>query len=142
MADPRQELADIIAPAAPEVLAAGGSPLAGWAAAALVILITVILLAWAWHRRRPARALRAIATAAAQRQGALPTLAGRLDTWARAVFKLTRVEAVSAPSGIDPAAWAEWARALEALRFAPSPPEGHAKLAQLCEQARVWRRHA
>jgi hypothetical protein len=87
------------------------------------------------------RALRAIAAAAAQRNEDLPTLAAQLDAWARTSFQLTRVDAAFCPSGLDPAAWSEWATALEQLRFAPPQPEGFAVLLRLCESARAWRRH-
>ncbi|MBU1263859.1 MAG: hypothetical protein KJ946_04480, partial [Gammaproteobacteria bacterium] len=57
MADPRNELADIIVPAAPEaVVAAVSNSLFLWAALGLVGLAAVALLAWLWRRRRPARA--------------------------------------------------------------------------------------
>lgn len=142
MADPRNELADIVAPAAPDILAAGGGSQAGWVAAGLVALAACALLAWGWHRRRPARVLRAIAAAAAQRQGSLPTLAARLDAWTRTRFRLARVDAARCPPGLDPIAWSDWVKALEQLRFAPPRPEGHAELANLCERVRAWRRHA
>ena len=142
MADPRTELADIVAPAAPAMMAAAGSSQAGWIAGGLVALAGFALLAWLRHRRRPARALHAIAAAAAQRQGSLPTLAARLDAWARKSFKLTRVDAAMCPPGLDPAAWSGWAKTLEQLRFAPPPPDGYTALARLCESARRWKRHA
>lgn len=141
MADPRTELADIIAPAAPEVLAAGGSQLAGWLVAALVVVAGGSLVGWWWQRRRPARALRRLAAAVALRQDAVAALAGRLDAWARARYRMPRLDAAHCPSGIDPAAWADWTDTLTHLRFAPPPPDGYAELAALCETARAWERH-
>ncbi|PKO73901.1 MAG: hypothetical protein CVU23_00335 [Betaproteobacteria bacterium HGW-Betaproteobacteria-17] len=143
MADPRNELADIIAPAAPDVVvAAAGNSLLLWAALGLAGVAVVALFAWLWQRRRPARALRAIAAAAAQRQGTPPALAARLDAWTRARFQLPRVDAAICPPGLDPVAWSDWAQALAHLRFAPPPPDGYMQLAALCERARPWRHHA
>jgi hypothetical protein len=143
MADPRNELADIIVPAAPEaVVAAVSNSLFLWAALGLAGVAAVALLAWLWQRRRPARALRAIAAAAAQRQGTPPALAARLDAWARARFHLQYVDAAICPPGLDPVVWSDWAQALTHLRFAPPPPDGYTLLAALCERARPWRRHA
>jgi hypothetical protein len=143
MADPRTELADIIVPAAPDAVAvAVGTSLLLWTAVGLAAVACVALLAWLWQRRRPARALRAIAAAAAQQQGTPPALAARLDSWARARFRLARVDAAICPPGLDPVVWSDWAQALAQLRFAPSPPEGYTALAGLCERARPWSRHA
>jgi hypothetical protein len=100
------------------------------------------LIAWLRHRRRPARVLHAIARAAAQQQASLPVLAARLDAWARTFFRLARVDAALCPLALNPAAWSDWVHALERLRFASSVPDGYAALADLCEQARRWRRHA
>lgn len=141
MADPRNELADIIVPAAPEIVATGSS-LPGWGAVVGMACVTLAAVAvWLWHRRRPARALRGLASAVAHQQDTVPALAARLDAWARARYRLSRVDAAQCPSGIDPAAWSGWAKALEQLRFAPSPPDGYAALAALCETARAWERH-
>lgn len=143
MADPRDELADILVPAAPDaVVAAAGDALLLCAALGLGGVVCVALLAWLWQRRRPARALRAIAAAAAQRQGTPPALAARLDAWARARFHLQYVDAAICPPGLDPVVWSDWAQALTHLRFAPPPPDGYTLLAALCERARPWRRHA
>lgn len=141
MADPRTELADIIAPAAPEVLAAGGSQVAVWLVAALVVVAGGSLVGWWWQRRRPARALRRLAAAVTLRQDAVPALAARLDAWARARYRLPRVGAAHCPTGIDPAAWVDWTDTLTHLRFAPPPPDGYAELAALCETARAWKHH-
>jgi len=141
MADPRNELADIIVPVAPD-MAAGGGSLLGWGVAGLVCVACIAAVAWFWFRRRAARALRAIATAAAQRQGAQPALAARLDAWARARFLLARVDAATCPPGLDPAAWASWTDALTQLRFAPLQPDGFDVLAALCRTAREWSRRA
>jgi len=66
MADPRNELADIVAPVAPAMTAsAGGLP--GWLwAAGLLGMAGVMLMVWQWRRRRFARSLQAIATAVAR----------------------------------------------------------------------------
>lgn len=140
MADPRTELADIIAPVAPATVAAG-SNLAGWSAAVLATLACIALAAWLWHRSRHTRALRRIAAAVGLQQAPIPVLAAQLDAWARARLGLARIEAAQCPPGHDPAAWAEWATRLTQLRFAPSPPDAQAALAELCETARGWKRH-
>ena len=143
MADPRNELADIIVPAAPDaVVAAAGDALLLWTAAGLVGVACVALLAWLWQRRRPARTLRAIAAAAAQRQGTPPALAARLDAWARARFHLPYVDAAICPPGLDPVVWSDWAQALLHLRFDPPPPDGYTLLTAVCERARPWSRRA
>jgi hypothetical protein len=142
MADPRNELADIIVPAAPAIAAPAGHGLALWVAVGLVGVACVMLLAWLWHRRRPVRTLYAIAVAAAQQQGTPPALAARLDAWARTRFRLVRMDAACCPTGLDPAAWSDWVKMLEHVRFAPPQPAGFVVLARLCERARAWRRHA
>jgi len=143
MADPRNELADIIVPLAPEVVAtAGGSGFLPWALAAVGCIATVVLAAWLWHRSRPLRLLNAIAVAAAQRQTSPAALAARLDAWARMRFRLARLEAANCPAGLDADTWSSWARTLERLRFAASRPDGFDELAALCERARQWSRHA
>ena len=142
MADPRNELADIIVPAAPVMVPPAGDSLLLWAAAGLVCVACAVLLAWLWHRRRPARALNRIAAAAARRNEALSVLAARLDAWARKSFQLARVDAAGCPPGLDPAQWSNWATTLAQLRFAPPHPDGYAVLVRLCESARAWRRYA
>ena len=142
MADPRNELADIIVLAAPEITAAGGSGVAGWTAAGLIAGAGFVLLAWLWHCRRPVRALREIAAAAAQRQSTPSTLAARLDTWARMHFRLARVDAARCPPSLDAAVWADWATTLARLRFAPPQSNGFEELTALCRTARAWRRRA
>jgi len=142
MADPRQELADIIVPSAPALATPAGNPLFLWVAGGLVCVACVMLLAWLWHRHRPTRALHAIATAAVQQQSTPSTLAAQLDAWVRKTFQLARVDAATCPPGLDPGVWSEWAKALEHLRFAPPQPDGFAVLVNLCESARQWRRHA
>ena len=141
MADPRNELADIIVPAAPAMTASVDSSLLLWVAGGLACVAGVLLLAWLWHRRRPARALHAIAAAAAQQQGTPLALAARLDAWARRRFRLTRVDAARCPAGLDPAMWSDWAKTLEQVRFGATQPDGFAVLARLCESARPWGRH-
>ena len=139
MADPRNELADIIVPAAPEIVATGSSLLL-WGTVALACVVGIAGAAWLWQRRRPVRALRHVAAAVALRQDTVPALAARLDAWARVRYRLPRVDAAGSPSGIDPAVWAGWATTLTQLRFAPPPPDGYAALAALCETARDWER--
>lgn len=140
MADPRTELADIIVPAAPEVVATGGNPLL-WLAVAMACAAGIALAAWLWRRRRPVRGLRQVATAVEQQQETVPALATRLDVWARMRYQLPRVDSAQCPSGIDPVAWSGWVKALQQLRFAPPSPAGYAALAALCDTARTWERH-
>jgi hypothetical protein len=140
MADPRTELADIIVPAAPAMVASGGSLLL-WGAVAVGCVAGAAGAVWWWQRRRPARALRRLAAAAARREDSVQALAARLDAWARARFQLPRVDAARCPCRLDAAAWADWANALIQLRFASSQPDGYAALAALCETARAWERH-
>lgn len=140
MADPRTELADIIAPVAPATVAAGSS-LAGWGIAALAGAACIALVAWLWHRRRYHRALQRIAAAVDLQQAPAPALAAQLDAWARARLGLARIDAAQIPPGHDPAVWTAWATTLSQLRFAPSPPDAQAALAALCDTARGWKRH-
>jgi len=140
MADPRTELADIIVPAAPEMVATGGSLLV-WGAVGVGCVACAAGAVWWWQRRRPARALRRLESAIDRQAGSVPVLATRLDAWARARYRLPRVDAARCPRGLDPAAWADWANALTQLRFAPPQPDGHAALAALCETARAWEHH-
>ena len=142
MADPRNELVDVIVPVAPEMTASASSlPLWMWAVGLLGVAC-VALMIWQWHRRRFARTLRTIAVAVAQQQGTPIELAARLDAWARARFQLTRLDAASCPQGPEAADWSDWVHALTQLRFAPSPPGAMDDLAALCETARQWKRHA
>lgn len=142
MADPRNELEDIVVPLAPKV-AAQGSSLPLWAlAAALAGVVCVALVVWLWHRRRTARELKRIVAAVSQRQDLLPVLADRLDAWARRRFHLPRLEAARCPSSLDPAHWSVWVDTLVQLRFAPPPPHGFEALATLCQTARQWESHA
>jgi hypothetical protein len=142
MADPRNELADIIAPAAPAAAAAGDGSLWLWAVAGLGLVAGVALAAWLWQRRRPLRELHAIVVAAARRQAEPAALAASLDAWARQRFGLTRVDPAACPPDLDPAAWFGWAKRLEQLRFARQAPDGFAVLADLCQSARRWGRRA
>jgi hypothetical protein len=143
MADPRNELADIILPVAPEVAAtAGGGGLLPWALTAVAVVACIVLAAWLWHRRRPLRLLNAIAVAAAQRQSSPSALAARLDAWARTRFRLARLDAASCPAHLDADAWSSWAEALEQQRFAAPQADGFEELAALCGPAREWSRHA
>ena len=142
MADPRNELADIVVPIAPAMTAgAGGLPWWLWAAGLLGV-VGVMLMVWQWRRRRFARSLRAIAAAVARQQGTPVEIARLLDTWARARFKLARLDAAQCPQGLDADVWAGWVNALAQLRFAPPPSAGMDDLAALCETARQWKRHA
>lgn len=140
MADPRNELADIIVPAAPDVVATGSSLLL-WGAVGLACVVGIAGTAWLWQRRRPARALRRVAVAVALRQDTVQALAARLDAWARTRYRLPRLDAERCPSGLDPAVWADWATTLTQLRFAPPQPDGYAVLTALCGTARAWERH-
>lgn len=140
MADPRTELADIIVPAAPAMVASGGSLLL-WGAVAVGCVAVAAAALWWWQRRRPARALRRLAAAIARQEDSVQALATRLDAWARARFQLPRLDAARCPCGFDAAAWADWANALTRLRFASPQLDGHAALAALCETARAWERH-
>jgi hypothetical protein len=140
MADPRTELADIIVPAAPAMVATGGS-LLSWGAVAVGCVACAAGALWWWQRRRPARALRRLASVVAQRQDSVPALAAQLDAWARARFRLARLDAARCPGRLDAAAWADWSNALTQLRFAPPQPDGYDALAVLCETARAWERH-
>ncbi len=142
MADPRNELADIIGPSAPDVAASASSLPFVALAFGLVILAAIGLVVWWWQRRRPLRALNAIARAVVQRQDAPSELAARLDAWARARFRLQRLDASSCPPNLEAANWSVWVDRLTHVRFAPSQADGHATLASLCETARQWGRHA
>lgn len=119
----------------------GGLPVWVWAAGLLGVA-GVMLMVWQWRRRRFARSLRAISVAVARQQGTPVELAVRLDTWARARFQLTRLDAASCPKGLDAADWSSWVNTLMQLRFAPSPPGGMDGLVVLCETARQWKPHA
>jgi len=139
MADPRNELADIIVPLAPEIAAtAGGGGLLPWVLAAVAVLACIVLAAWLWHRRRPLRVLNAIAVAAAQQQGSPSALAARLDAWVRTRFRLARLDAANCPARLDADAWSSWTETLERVRFAAPKPDGFEELAALCERARQW----
>jgi hypothetical protein len=140
MADPRNELADIVVPAAPDV-AASGSSLLLWGAAGMACVAAIAVAVWLWQRRRPARALRGLASAVALRQDTVQALAARLDAWVRARYRLPRLDAARCPSGLDPAVWADWVYALTQLRFASPQPDGYAALTALCDTARAWERH-
>lgn len=143
MADPRNELADIIVPVAPEVaVTAGGGNLLPWVLVAVALIACIVLAAWLWHRRRLLRVLNAIAVAAVRRQASPAALAARLDAWARIRFQLARLDAANAPAGLDADAWSSWAESLEQLRFAAPKPDGFEELAALCARARQWTRHA
>lgn len=142
MADPRNELADIITPAAPPMMVPAGHGLLWWAVVGLMCVTAVLLLAWLGQRRRPAHNLAAIDAAVAQRQGTPAVLATRLDAWARMRFELARVDAANCPADLDPAMWADWVATLAQLRFAPPRPDAYAVLGRLCERAHPWRHRA
>jgi hypothetical protein len=120
---------------------AGGGSLLAWGALGTACAALVAVAAWLWQRRRPHRALRRLAAAVDSQQDSMQTLAARLDAWARARYRVARVDVAQCPSGIDPAAWSAWVKALEQLRFAPPQTAGYAALAALCETARAWERH-
>jgi hypothetical protein len=142
MADPRNELADVVVPLAPEIPAAVGAWPSSLPMLALAALASVGLAAWLWRRTRSSRALRRLAADVAQRRADAAELAGRLDAWVRARYRLQRVDAAAAPAGIAPAAWAGWAEGLNRVRFAAPQPDAYEQLASLCETARSWRRGA
>ncbi len=142
MADPRNELADIVVLVAPAMTAsAGGFPWWVWAAGLLGVA-GVMLMVWQSRRRRFARSLRAISAAVARQQGTPVEIASLLDTWARGRFKLSRLDAAHCPQGLDRDNWSVWVNALTHLRFAPSPPGGMKDLAGLCATAQAWKPHA
>lgn len=142
MADPRNELADIIVPVAPAMTASADGLLLWVWAVGLLGVACVALVIWQWHRHRFARALRAIAVTVARQQGTSVDLSSRLDAWARTRFQLKRLDATNCPRGLDASDWSDWVNALTQLRFAPSPPGGMDDLAALCETARKWKQHA
>ena len=141
MADPRNELADIVVPLAPTLTQAAGGRSLWWVVAGLVGVVVVVLVFGWWHRRRFVRSLQAIAHVAAQQQGSPDELAGLLDVWARGRFRMIRLEAKLSPTGLDGDVWAEWVNALFFLRFAPALPDGWDKLSRLCETAQQWKPH-
>ena len=142
MADPRNELADIVVPLAPHV-SAGVSGLPLWPLA--LGLLGLACAGWAFwlrQRRRPQRLLDAIVHAVAQRQDSPADLAARLDAWACERLRLQRLDASSCPTCLDAGVWFAWVNALSQLRFALPQPDGFDVLAGLCETARQWARHA
>lgn len=141
MADPRNELADIVVPAAPAVPDAADVAWLPWTAGGVIALLAVALLAVGWYRSRSARALRKLATVIVRREDSVPALAARLDAWTRARFRLTRVEASQPPAGVDLAEWAAWAGSLARLRFASPEGASYDELADLCRRVRDWKRH-
>jgi hypothetical protein len=142
MADPRNELADIIVPVAPAVPDAGDVAWAPWGVGCLIALIAVALLVGVWYRGRPLRALRKLAAEVAGKHDSVPALAARLDAWTRVCFRLARVDATQPPSGVDPAGWAAWAGTLARLRFASPAGASYDELADLCRRVRDWKCHA
>ena len=142
MADPRNELADIVVPLAPTASAAASGASLWWAVAALVGVACVVLaiIVW-WVRQRFARSLRAITRAVARQQGSPDVLAGLLDAWARGRFRMVRLEASHGPKAIAADAWADWVNDLSALRFAPVSANAWDALSRLCETARQWKTH-
>lgn len=141
MADPRKELADIVVPLAPPVGSADAAPIM-LAGAAVLALIVAGGLGWWWVRRRPARVLRAIARAAARRDGDVDELAARLDRWARARFRLARLDVASPPLAVDAKTWARWVADLARLRFGERGSDDHTTLTALCHAAQPWGRRA
>lgn len=142
MADPRNELADIVVPLTP-ALTAGGSNLMGVVLiAGLTGVICMVLAVWWWRRGRSARTLKAITAAVMEQQDTVSAWAGRLDTWARNRFRLTRLDANQSPPGLDVVAWHIWVNGLAKLRFAPESAGEWDELAALCQAARLWASHA
>lgn len=122
MADPHVILAPLVEPPLPPVPAAAPEATLPWLlllglGSALIVLA---LLAWAWRRRAPQRALRRIARQADAVQGA-----HQLAHWQRRHA---------------PAMSAEWQQALERLRFGPADDAAAATLQRLCAQAAQARR--
>ena len=142
MADPRNELADIVVPVAPAVPGAGDVAWMPWEVGGLIALVAVVLLVGVWYRGRPLRALRKLSAEITGKHDSVPALAGRLDAWTRTRFLLSRVEATQPPAGVDPAGWAAWAGTLARLRFASPEGASYDELADLCRRVRDWQRHA
>lgn len=142
MADPRNELADIVVPLAPTATHTVASASMGWVVAGLVAIAGLALLAgWWWHRRRFVRSLDGICGAVSRRQGSPDTLARLLDVWARGRFDLVRLDASQCPPSVSAEEWADWVDAVSAVRFAPLPLDAWDALSRLCESARQWKRH-
>ncbi len=142
MADPRNELADIVVPVAPAVPGATDVAWMPWVVGGLIALIAIALLAGVWFRGRPLRALRKLAADVAGKHDSAPALAARLDAWTRARFRLARVDATQPPAGVDPARWAAWAGTLARLRFASPEGASYDELADLCRRVGDWTRRA
>jgi hypothetical protein len=142
MADPRNELADIVVPVAPVVPGAGDGAWMPWAVGGLIALIAVALLVGVWYWARPLRVLHKLSAEIAGKHDSVPALAARLDAWTRVRFRLARVEATQPPAGVDPAGWAAWAGTLARLRFASPEGASYDELADLCRRVRDWKRHA
>lgn len=143
MADPRNELADIVVPLAPAATHAAANAPLGWLVAGLVAIVVLALLAgWWWRRRRFVRSLEGICGAVARQQGSPDTLARLLDVWARGRFDLIRLDASECPPSVADEEWADWVDAVSAARFAPPSSNAWDALSHLCESARQWKRHA
>ncbi|MBT9569060.1 MAG: hypothetical protein IV085_12255 [Thiobacillus sp.] len=142
MADPRNELADIVVPLAPAATDTAANAAMGWLVAGLVAIVVLAMLAgWGWHRRRFVRSLEGICGAIARQQGRPDTLAGLLDVWARGRFDLIRLDARVCPTSVAAEEWADWVDAVSAARFASPSSDAWDALSHLCKSARQWNRH-
>lgn len=142
MADPRNELADIVVPLAPTLTQAADGGVLWWIVAGLVGVVVVAMVFGWWHRGRFVRSLQAITHAVARQQGTPDVLAGLLDAWARGRFRMIRLEVLRSPNAMAADEWAEWVNALSSVRFAPVPPDAWDTLSHLCETAQQWKRNA
>lgn len=138
MADPRDELADIVVPLAPA--AAQAPDAVPWVALAAAL---IVLAALAWftlrrHRRRFARGLDRIGAAVARREGRPDALAGQLDRWARARYGLARLDPGCVPASVARDDWVAWVDDLAALRFGPASDAHWEALARLHARATLW----
>ena len=144
MADPRDELADIVVPVAPT--ASAGADASVWIAGGVVAVVTIVaivavLAALRWRRRRFVRRLSGLCDAVARRGDQPEKLASLIDAWARERFGVRRLDPNQPGAAINAREWNEWTAALAELRFAPASDAAWEVLAQLCARARSWPPH-